>query len=375
MDNKLIQKDDEMLNDEEIKYLKSKVLFNYKEKYINTIKRYLNKINFNYKIDDLKNSLKNINLNKEVENVVDAINLINSNNLFTHLGLKEYKKKREKLDIPLNIKYTLRIIEKDDNSLNTNMFNNKNIKLELNNNICEIYEVIESTYKIQYVNKEKEWNISIYFNKNDDEKIIIFNFIEVYSILTNKSLKDSIIELIELLNIKVKNINEYLESHYINLKQLSTENLVQYQYFYKIAKNKITLLEKMIRFAIKECYFSTNVNEIKDVYLSNRYLAKEVGKAYSTITPYVNTFALMGFYKKNIINNLKQYNDTTSYKMNYINNDILTNANLIAKKMIDDNISFSKVTYKYIKDNYGVNVAKSIILDKNIKSKGDGICA
>lgn len=40
--------------------------------------------------------------------------------------------------------------------------------------------------------------------------------------------------------------------------------------------------------------------------------------------------------------------------------------------MIKNKISFSKMSYKYIKDTYGIDIANSIILDKNIKSKGEG---
>lgn len=382
----MISDENKLLNKDEEKYINDIIFKNRKEEYMHYLNKYKNLVNYKFDIETFKDKIKNNKLNIEVNNIVDAIKTINQNNYFKYLGLTANKKGIEKLELPLyltykiifNISLTDELAKLDNDNIN---YRNIIYKGNDDNNKYEIFALIDSYYCINYSKENREYYIAIYPNNNNvDSNFIKLGFIEVYSILANLTLKESVVELINLLNVKVKCVQEYINIYYYNLEILKDINkLSEYRYFYKKAKKHLYLLEELNKLSIIECYFRVDSNGIGYIYCSQRYLAKIILKdkiKYNTISSYLNVFSLMGFYKKTIVEEYKNnYNDTISYNLNLITQEILQNANDVARLMIQNKKSFSDVDRKYIIKNYGVLVANSIIIDRSNQLKGGNVCA
>lgn len=378
----MIINESKLLNKDEEKYLYDRIFNNSKEHYMEYLNKYYNLINYKYDIRALKDEIKNNKLCIEVNNTVDAIKAINKKNHFKYLGLKANKNNIEELELPLylinklifNMSLTDELAKFENDNISY-----KNIKYEcIGNNKYQIFALIDSYYCISYSKDDGEYYISLYHNDNPDSIFKKFSFIEVYSILADITLKEAVVELIDLLQIKVKSVQEYINIYYCNLETLKDINkLSKYKYFYKRAKSHLYLLEELNKLAINECYFIANLKSIGHVYCSQRYLAKIILKdkiKHNTISSYLNAFSLMGFYKKTIFEeNKNNYNNTNSYNINLITEELLNNADDVALLMIKNKKSFSEIDRKYIISNYGVEVSNSIIFDKNIK--GGDICA
>lgn len=378
----MLSNEGKVLNIDEEKYINEKIFKNRNERYIYYIKKYMEFDNYKYDINELNNKLISNKLNIEVNNTVEAIKFINKKNWFKYLSLTANKDNIEKLEIPLYVieKEWVKTILQDE--LNNQKLECKKILLKENDNsnIGQIFAVVDSYYCISYLKKDNEYIIAIYNTDNSDSVFKQLNFIEVYSILANISLKEAVVQLIKLLCIKVKCVQEYISIYYSNIEILEDiKTISKYNYFYKKAIKHLYLLKELNKLAINETYFNVIIENMGNIYCSQRYIAKTVLKdklKRNTISLYLNAFALMGFYKKILSNETKNmYNDTTVYQFYLINEDLLINANEVAMVMFNNKKSLSDIDKKYIIENYGIEIANTIIFARSNNLKGGGICA
>ena len=345
-------------NDKDFIFLKEKIFLNKRQRYIDNVKKYFDLINYKYDVDEFKNKLLTNKLNIKVKNIVEAIKKINLINLFEYLDLNGNKTNIKKLQYPLNIRYIITLSEFEDsinNKFNNKEFNYDKVLIHHNNNEIEIFAEIQSYYSICYSKEDEEYYIAIYLNEKDNANYKKLNFIELYSIIANTSIKEGVIELLELLNIKIIEIQEYVDIYIYNIKLLNKE-LYKYKYLSNRIKSKLFILEELNKIAIIEIFFNIDKENIDSFLCSNRYLAKKVNKAHNTLIPYINCFELMGFYEKQAIVTSNNFNSTTIYKLNNITEELLRKANNIAKAMIDNNISISKMSVVNIKKYFEIDI-------------------
>lgn len=354
---------DEINSTNEIKELKKEVFKN-KDNNINTIRKLMAYKKYRYDLNTITNEIIKNKLDIEVNTISEAIKKINSINLFKTLDLKS--KIIEELDIPFKYKkYQLiaNSIEELKNKLNIN--NTDNIIIEEcveDNTIYTVYEMQDCYYRINYSKNNKEYYISVYSNKNDETNYEKYYFSDIFQILFFNNYKDSIAKLLELLNITVTNTKEFIDMCKSNISYLEL-NINKYTFLKRILEKHIYIIKNINSIGIKDYYFKNDIKNDNEIFFSQRYIAKVCNKAQSTIMPYLNGLILLGFYKKRNLDN-ENYNKKGQliYEIVPINEELLIQANEIAKILIVNKITMSKISEKNISKILGQDVANKIFL-------------
>lgn len=378
-------------NRESNEIVKIKGFINYDENKSHLIEEYNNQIEitkyiikkFGYEnyLLNLKENLITNSLNISVKDTNEGIKLLKSKNLFKYIGLTATKNNKEQLPFPLMFRYHQILSNSEEEALNILESNQKdNVvieKSEYDNQIYEAYEIIEPIYFIRSDKRNKEYNIYIC----ESESIpycIKYNFIDLYCILFSLNNKEAIAELFSILNITVVSV-EHLKKMYLNNIDTLNKELFKYKNLNKLISKHIPMIIEIMNIALIECYFYKEFKPIGDIYLSQRYLAKRINKSQGTITPYINGFALLGFYTKrkvDYISTNKVLNQCTLFTINNITEELLQKAEIIAQRLNENKIRMSSIRYNTILDVFGKDIVLNIIIDKNIiGGQYDKICS
>ncbi|MDB2102634.1 hypothetical protein PMW00_06300 [Clostridium paraputrificum] len=368
----------------------NRYIYNLKEELQNT--KYINNNNINYEIQEQMNTVKkliklkglsnNINiikrklykgrLNITVNSVNEAINLINTKDLFTQVGLNS-KEEYTEFEYPFLYKY-IQVSANNIEELKTTLNIKDNGDIFINNlvpGVFEVYSIYKSKYCLNYNRKNKQYYISV-CKKDYDTNYINFNFIEFYSMVADLSKSEAIKQLLEILNIKVTVIQNKIKFYNKNIDTLQKE-LVNYPYLYKLTRKHITVLIVLLRLAEERSYNNEDKKTIGDITITVKELSKRINKSSSTITPYLNAFCILGFIEKRPLYTNKEKrnrNDIICYTINSFTKDMLENAEKVAKNIVDNNITLSKINNNNITMLFGKDIAKKIITDKKILLKG-----
>lgn len=326
----------------------------------------------------LKENLIKNKLNISVKDTEEGIKLLKSKNLFQYIGLIAKKNNKELLPFPLLFRYYQILSNSEEEVFNNHYSSNVLIeKSEYDNQIYEVYKIIESVY---FINKDKgnnEYNMYIY--KTEDMSYSIkYNFIDIYCILFSLNNKEAIAELFNILNITVESV-ENLKNIYLNNIDILNKEIFKYKNLNKLIFKHIPIFIELMNIALIECYFYTENKSIGDIYLSQRYLAKKVKKSQSTIMPYINGFALLGFYDKKDVESTTTdsfINECTIFTISNITEELLQKAEIVAQILNENKISLSNIKYKNISRVFGNEISLKIIKDKKtIRGKYDKICS
>lgn len=380
-----IQKNKELNN-----ILKIKGFIKYDENKSKLIEEYNNQIEitkyiikkFGYEdyLLNLKENLTTNKLNISVKDTNEGIKLLKSKNLFKYIGLTATKNDKQELHFPLKFRYhqILSNSEEEAYILDSNQNNNMVIeKSQYDNEVYEVYELIKSTYFIKNDKRSNEYNIYI-CDSDSTSYCIKYNFIDLYCMLFSLNNKEAIAQLFSILNIKVLSV-EHLKNMYLNNIDMLNKNIYKYKSLNKLISKQIPIIIEMMNIALIECYFYKEYKPIGDIYLSQRYLAKRVNKSQGTITPYINGFALLGFYTKREVDYTstdKIGNQCTIFTINNITEELLQKAEIIAQQLNEHKIRLSKINYNTILNVFGKDIVLNIIRDKNIiGGQYDKICS
>lgn len=181
----------------------------------------------------------------------------------------------------------------------------------------------------------------------------------------------------------------HLEKINYNLELLSDrKRLKEYEYLYKIIKNRLGYLFNLIDYSkdkIVSDVFRTKDNYI--FFVSNRYLARRYKKHTSTWNRNINIFVLLGLINKYSIKSLgkgmasrrairEQKNKASQLKTNKdnikpitfytvpkYNEQVLSNANNIAKQMLEANFKVNSFSKIWIIKIFGADVANKVFND------------
>lgn len=318
----------------------------------------------------LKENLITNRLNISVKDTNEGIKLLKSKNLFKYIGLTATKNDKQELPFPLKFEYhqILSNSEEEAYILDSNQNNNMVIeKSQYDNEVYEVYELIKSTYFIKNDKRSNEYNIYI-CDSHSTSYCIKYNFIDLYCMLFSLNNKEAIAQLFSILNITVVSV-EHLKKMYLNNIDMLNKNIYKYESLNKLISKQIPIIIEMMNIALIECYFYKEYKQIGDIYLSQRYLAKRVNKSQGTITPYINGFALLGFYTKREVDYVskdKIRNQCTIFTINNITEELLQKADIIAQQLNEHKIRLSKINYNTILSVFGKDIVLNIIRDKNI---------
>lgn len=285
------------------------------------------------------------------------------------------------LPFPLLFRYYQILSNSKEEVLNIlNINDSSNILIEqseYDNQIYEAYKIIESTYFINNDKRNNDYNMYIY-KIEDMSYCIKYNFIDIYCMLFSLNNKEAIAELFNILNITVVSV-EHLKNIYLNNIDILNKEIFKYKNLSKLIFKHIPIFTEMMNIALIECYFYTEKKPIGDIYLSQRYLAKKVNKSQGTITPYVNGFALLGFYTKRSIQSTATdsfINECTIFIISNITEELLQKSDIIAQVLNENKIAMSDISYKSISSIFGHEIALKIIKDKKIiGGQYDKICS
>lgn len=325
-----------------------------------------------------KENLRENQLNIEVNTIQEAIALIYSINLFEYFDLPTNMDEKVKLEIPICYKYIsflanteIEAQEKTEELSKKYNLKNSYIKVYKNENIkYELSIPINSYIFVSYSKKINQYNIFLTDNSdiNNKEYQIKFSFIDIYCMLFNLNKKQAVIEIIDLLDIKVLDVQNLKEIYVNNLKAL--EKVKMYPNLKKLIGKHIYLLKEIINIAIEEIYFNRKLENKNYIFFSQRYIAERVNKSQSTVMPYINGFAILNFYTKaeiedNIIND--NINKNSLYNISVYTEEFFKDAEKIAKLLLERNITLSKISYKVLKELFQEKEVNKIIKDKLVK--------
>lgn len=340
---------------------------------IDKVKKLINFKGLINDIDIIRIILKSNKLNITVNSVEEVIKFINTKDLFSLIGLS-CKDKNMNFKYPFLYEYIqlrCKTIEEVKATLKINNDDNNILINQVAANIFEVYSIYETTYRLFYNKQSKSYYISV-SRKDDETNSINFNFIEFYSMLANLTKGEAIKQIIELLDITVLEIQSKIDVYNKNI-QIMKNDIINYTYLYKLIKKHINLMIVMLNLACERCYQVKSTNSIGDIIITVKELAENINKSSSTITPYLNAFCVLGFIEKKPLNRYHQKNnrnDIISYTIFEITEEKLNNAEIIAKKIVDKNITLSKINNKTITMLFGEDVTKKVITDKNTLNKG-----
>ena len=321
----------------------------------------------------LKDKLKKNKFNLSVKTTQEAINMIKRHNLFEYFNLNATKDNKMKLEYPIRYKYFQVLANNEDEVKRILDIDNKNDTVLIKNNyinIYEVYKVCESIYSVIYSKTSKEYNIAI-FNNKDDKYYIRFNFIDLYSMLFSLNKEEAINEILNLLEIEILDVKKLKDMYKKNIESINYK-IKDYPQLNKLIKKHIPILIEMINISTKRCNFYSENQPIGKIPIPTRELAKIVEKNYNTIIPYLNGFCVLGFCNKEELylkDDFGYKNNIAIYEFYPFTIELLEYAEEIAKKLKDNRINLSKVTYYNIIKVLGKETADKVIIDKNILTR------
>lgn len=368
-------------NDEELLKNTNLGLSNKFKQQKDIIKKFIQNGAYDSRINNLKSELEKYKLNKTVNTVKDAIEIIYKENLFK--GLELLENTNVMLGFPLDYKYIGFIANTEEEVIknNDNIANNYNLDgaiLERTENqviTCEVYIPILNYGRVEQNNKNKNYYLQLVDLM--DNKTLRYSFVDVYCILFNLDNKQALTELFNILNIEVLEVQHIKTNGIYNLKILR-EELPKYFYLNKYIKKNIDILNALINITIDERFFVQKSENKNYSYSSFSHLAKSSRTNKATVSTYILGLGVLGLVNKAQGETIKACrNGTSLFDIPKFTDEVLSNANNIAKGLIDRGVTISKLNAKVLIEIYGISIMAKLINDKvtiGRLEKNDKIC-
>jgi|GEM_PF-3580678 len=356
---------------------------------VSSIKESIDKDNA-YKIYLKKNKeliKEQVGLSMKVETVEEAMKLIKQVDFRYIFGLDVSLKEVFDCDFIYNenvISFVCKSKEEADRRVEKELYNNHGA--ELNEQGCyERFGMFVREIRIK-VERIKAW---IEYDKKKGKylymvgsmgkeyytiaKLDIFNLFQVF---LKCDMRASLKELADLLNIRIREIEEIREK-YIRNKKFLIENLKSdsFQELNELVGKHINKLEILLEEATNKLYYHIDYNENKVFSVSMEYLGKIMEKSKSTLSPIINTFAVLGLVEKADVStglfNKGNYNEITFLYIPEYNQELLAKSEKLAKIMLNDGerITATNFSYSICIEKFGEETANKIFKDKVVKAR------
>lgn len=215
---------------------------------------------------------------------------------------------------------------------------------------------------------------------NDIDNYVIthtFDILDLYQIFTGLEFQKAVQELCELLNIRIKELNE-IRNKYIRNKELINTSLIRDKFpiLYELIGDHIVKIEAVLNEGIYKLYYHKKNNNNWVFSSSMSHLAKKMNvKSKSTVNAVTNTLVLLGFFTK-----IEFYdgeylkgnrNKITYFYVNEFNEALYAEAEEKAKIMLYDGERITATGFSYVKcsEKFGEETTNLIFKDKVTKAK------
>lgn len=203
-----------------------------------------------------------------------------------------------------------------------------------------------------------------------------FDMLDLYQIFKCCDIRKAKQELCELLGIRVREIEE-IKAKYERCKDDVGTYLTKEKFpiLHELIGKHIPKLMAVLEEGIDKVYYAKNYDGNYVFSSSMEHLAIRIGKEKSTITPVINTLAILGLIEKVDVNSgifeKHNRNDITNFNIPEYIEPLFQKAEEIAKIILysGERVTASSFTYAICKDKFGEKIANKIFKDKVIKAK------
>lgn len=321
---------------------------------------------------------KKIALNKEVENIEEAKKLIKKLDFRDIFGIKIELYDTFKCDF-INEEITIYSVE---DTL-------KDAEYKLREEVKElegkeiIYEAVEERfgkyfYKIiikgepaiaTIYHNDKKGNIVLNIGSVSNGVTIIgysLDIFDLYQIFMHCDYYEALEGLCELADIKVTEFKDIKYKYNKNLNFISAGiEKSKYPHLYEVLEKHLAKVRLILGESIKSIYtHKPDINNRLAFSASIRYLAERMDMGLATVQNCVSSLLLLGFLEKTEIS-ASNFNDITCFYIQEYDENLLINADNIAKTMLDteenkNKITVSKCSEKDCLNKFGEEITKKI---------------
>ncbi|MCB2299872.1 hypothetical protein [Clostridium tagluense] len=230
---------------------------------------------------------------------------------------------------------------------------------------------------ISYSNCNKKY-LYIVGNKDNNNYAVThtLDLLDLYQIFIGCDFKKAVQELSELLDIRVRELDE-IRIKYIRNKVLINTYLTKDKFpvLCELIWEHIPKLQTVLDVAIDKLYYHRQTNNKWVLSSSMEYLAGMMNKRKSTINPIINTFVLLGLLTKDESLSSEYLkanrNEITYFYISEYTEELFKNAEELSKVMLygEERITASAFSYTNCIGKFGRETANSIFKDKVTKAK------
>lgn len=336
----------------------------------NRYKKYLDE-----NIADIK---KKIELNKEVENIEEAKKLIKKLDFRDIFGI----------EIELNDTFKCDFINKEIMIYSVaDTLKDAEYKLKEEINRLKGKEIIDKSteerfgkyfYKIiikgepaiaEIYHNDKKGNIVFNIGSVSNKTIVLcysLDIFDLYQIFMHCDYYQALEGLCELADIRVTELKSIRNKYNENLNFISAGiEKSKYPYLYEVLEKHLAKVRLILEESIRSVYtHKPDVNNRLSFSASIRYLSERMDMGLATVQNCVSAFVLIGFLEKTEIF-ANSFNDITCFYIPEYDENLLINADSIAKIMLDteenkNKITVSKCTEKDCLKKFGEEITKKI---------------
>lgn len=321
---------------------------------------------------------KKIALNKEVENVEEAKKLIKKLDFRDIFGMKIELYDTFKCDfineeiIIYSVADTLKDAEyklrEEVNELEGKEIIDEDIEERFGKYFYKIIIKGEPAIATIYHNYKKE-NIVLNVGSISNKTIIIcysLDIFDLYQIFMHCDYYKALEGLCELADIKVTEFKDIKDKYNKNLNFISAGiEKSKYPHLHEILEKHLAKVRLILEESIKSIYtHKTDISNRLSFSASIRYLAERMGMGLATVQNCVSAFLLLGFLEKTEIS-ASNFKDITYFYIPQYDENLLINADTIAKIMLDteenkNRITVSKCSKKDCLNKFGEEITKRI---------------
>lgn len=320
-----------------------------------------------YKQEFIKNrdKLNNLIYDYNENNVIDKIY---EQNLFQFCGFKEYGRRIEINDwFSGYIAFISNYIEEVEKTkacyikeYNIGTYK-ENIAERNEGFIIELAFVEKLWGKVLFSNQDNRYYLYIYrSNKTDDKDYYLrFNCIDFISFILKKTHEESKRLLVSIMSSSASRENEELIAMYNQNILILDNEIWKFDYLNRFIYRYIVALKQMINLAKNDVHKLNKINDRYYLYCSSSYLAEKISIKDTTARNYLHIFTAL-----ELIDKIANKDNTGMYSIREFTEDVLNNANMIAKEFIDNKISVSKFKKKTSLLMFGKEKTELIFSDK-----------
>lgn len=250
------------------------------------------------------------------------------------------------------------------------------------------------------VNCDDKGNYKYFSRSVNNKEHFWLDLIDIFEIVFHFNYFKAVLEITELAGIEIETISPILKVYSNNIQAIEDKREVfaEYPELYKYINRHLYLLTEINLIGLdnflsdRQLYNGSNVFFASSRYIADRLAQKGKKITFSVVNRLINTFCLLGFIRKvpepdipeclliqmKKCKKEKRYNDNDYFVVNKIDYGLLSQAESVVTKLIQANISATKVSLSLIKNllpsdriALAYNVKKKIVKKSKLAAKAD----